>query len=391
MSGSSAASSRVRRIGEIDILRGFALFGILITNVVVLTTVLSFTGTDDDPRHLYDGTIDRFVYAIVDGLFIGRFYLLFAFLFGYSFTLQITAAERAGARPVPRLLRRCLALFLIGLAHVMLLWFGDILTLYAALGLILVLLRKIRPRTAFIAGVVLYLAFVAFSFLPGSGEIEGLRALFDLQAMRAGYTGSPADTFHAQLDTAPVFMLLIWLTQGVPSLGMFLIGMAAGKRRIFENADLLRRWARVGLVAGGLVGLPVSLASLFFASTEGSLPPHWYGVQELVNPVVTLGYMAAVLWLARGRWAGGIAWLAPAGRMAASNYILQSVVMMLVFTGYGLALADRVAPAVAVGIALSTYLMQLWFSAWWLRGHGYGPVEWLLRAATYREWPRWRR
>lgn len=392
---SDPVSSSARRIGEIDTLRGFALFGILVTNVIVMTTLLSFTGPNSDPQPLYDGAWDRLVYGTVDGLFLGRFYLLFAFLFGYSFTLQIAAAQRAGAAPVPRLLRRCGALFLIGLAHVALLWIGDILTLYALLCLILVILRKIRPRTALITGVVLYTLFTLLAFLPsgdsGGSPVAGLGELFDLQRIREQYTGGLTDTFFAQIHLGPVFMLFTWAAQGIPSLGMFLIGMAAGKRRIFEDAELLRRWTPRAMVAGLGVGLPVSLVTVAGETKDAALPWFWPGLQELVNPLMTLGYVAVIVWLTRSRWAGAVARLAPAGRMAASNYIFQSIVLMFVYTGYGLALGDRVPPAGVVGIALVTYAVQLWLSTWWLRGHRYGPVEWLLRAATYREWPAWRR
>ncbi|NNH68886.1 DUF418 domain-containing protein [Nocardia uniformis] len=391
MSDPVVAPSSAGRIGEIDVLRGFALFGILVTNVVVMTTLLSFTGPNSDPQPLYDGTWDRLVYGLVNGFFLGKFYLLFAFLFGYSFTLQIAAAERVGAAPVRRLLRRSGALFLIGLAHVALLWLGDILTLYAGLCLILVLLRKIRPRTALITGAVLYLLFAAVAFIPGSGDIEGLGNIFDLERFREGYTGSFSETFFTQIHVGPVFMLFIWLAQGVPSLAMFLIGMAAGKRRIFEDAALLRRWTPRALWLGCGVGLPISLGTVVMEMKNGSVPSFWYGLQELVNPLVTLTYVAAIVWLARTRWAAPLGRLAPAGRMAASNYIFQSVVLMLVYTGYGLALGDRVPPATVVAIALVTYAAQLWLSVWWLRGHPYGPVEWLLRAATYRQWPTWRR
>ncbi|WP_246023555.1 DUF418 domain-containing protein [Nocardia yunnanensis] len=114
-----------------------------------------------------------------------------------------------------------------------------------------------------------------------------------------------------------------------------------------------------------------------------ALPAFWYGVQEFANPFLTLGYSAVIVWLTRYRWAGPVALLAPAGRMTASNYIGQSVIMMLLYTGYGLALADCIPPAGVVLLAVLTYLAQLRISAWWLRRHHYGPIEWVLRAATY--------
>ncbi|MGW4243103.1 DUF418 domain-containing protein [Nocardia sp. NPDC004722] len=381
---------RDRRIGVVDSLRGFALFGIVVTNTAVATMLWSSPGVGDELRPIFDSTADRFVYALVDGFFLGKFYLLFAFLFGYSFTLQIAAAQRAGTAPVPRLLRRCLALFVIGLAHVLLLWLGDILTLYAGLCLILVLMRGIRPRTALITGLVLYVGFASLAFVPGNGGMSGLGQIFDLQRMHDGFTGNFVDTLSAQLTFGPRFMLFTWLGQGIPALGMFLVGLAAGKRRIFEDAEWMSRWLPRGLAVGFGVGLPVSAISVIVQSVHGSMPAYWYGVQELVNPLLTIGYVAGIVWLTRYRWAGPVVWLAPAGRMAASNYIGQSVIMMLIYTGYGLALADRIPPAGVVGLAVATYLAQLQISAWWLRRHPYGPVEWLLRAATYRSVPAWR-
>ncbi|WP_431951725.1 DUF418 domain-containing protein [Nocardia lijiangensis] len=384
-----------RRIAEVDILRGFALFGILITNVTVATMLWSFDGTRDDPRPHYQGTVDQIVGGIVDALFSGRFYLLFAFLFGYSFTLQIAAAQRAGASANARLLRRCAALMAIGLAHVFLLWIGDILTLYALLCLILIPLRKLRPRTALITGAVLYALWCLWAFVPGpagGGDVyQELGRLIDLPALREGYTGSFTDTADVQMSLAPAFLLITWVTQGVTSLGLFLIGMAAGKRGLFEDGKTLDRWAPRVVVIGLSLGLPISMVT--FANSVGWLnaPWWWIGVQELVNPVMTFAYIAGIVLLARApRSAPTIARLAPAGRMAASNYIGQSIVLMVLYTGYGFAFADKVPPAVVIGLALLTYMAQLALSAWWLRDHRYGPVEWLLRAATYLRVPAWR-
>ncbi|MEV6279878.1 DUF418 domain-containing protein [Nocardia sp. NPDC051832] len=383
-----------RRIDEIDILRGFALFGILITNVVIATTLFSFVGTRDHPRRQFDGTADHVVHALVGALFEGRFYLLFALLFGYSFTLQIAAAQRAGVSEQARLLRRCAALMAIGLVHVYLLWIGDILTLYAFLCLILIMLRKLRPRTAVITGVVLYALWTGLMALPGSGEglYEALALFIDLPGLHADYVGSSADTFDVQTSLFPGFLLAIWFGQGVPSLAMFLFGMAAGKRGLFEDPGTVRRWTPRVLVAGFGLGLPVSALTFADAMKWVDLPSWWAAVQMAVAPLMTFAYIAAVLVAARSLRTGRFAaWLAPAGRMAATNYIFQSVVMMTLYTGYGFALADKVPPAGVVGLALLTFAAQLALSAWWLRRHPYGPVEWALRAATYLSVPMWRK
>ncbi|WP_067822422.1 DUF418 domain-containing protein [Nocardia inohanensis] len=382
-----------RRIGEVDTLRGFALFGILVTNTVVLTMLISLHGGGSEVTFGFDSGWDRFGYAILEGLFLGKFYLLFAFLFGYSFTLQIAAAERAGARAVPRLLRRSGMLLLIGLAHVLLLWLGDILTLYAGLCVLLILFRKLRARTALITGLVLYALFMALAFLPSAdaGDMSGLGEVLDVARLRDGFTGGFTDTFHAQVATAPVFILFTWVGQGIPAFGMFLIGMAAGKRRVFEDTEFLRRWTPRALALGFGVGLPIALVTIVLWSLHGGVPTYWYGLQELTNPLLTLGYVAGIVWLTRSRWADRIGLLAPAGRMAASNYIAQSIVFMFVYTGYGLGLGDRVPPIGVAAIAVVIYAGQVRLSVWWLRRHAYGPVEWVLRAATYLSVPAWRK
>ncbi|QLY28332.1 DUF418 domain-containing protein [Nocardia huaxiensis] len=375
--------SAARRIDELDILRGFALFGIVVVNTLVVSAMFAPAAGDGVAPPERGGIMDRVVSGLEYAFFDGKFYLLFAFLFGYSFTLQMASAERAAVAPVPRLLRRSLALFAIGLAHVMFLWLGDILTLYAALCLILVLLRGIRARTALIAGLLLYAGYQVLPLVLGGA--------MTLPSFGPGFTGSFTETLAAQVNAAPQAMMQIWQFQGVPALGMFLIGLAAGKRRIFQDRELLHRWTPRALALGLLVAAPVSLVTCACSVLEIAPPTLWPTLQGLVNPFLTLSYIAGLIWLTRSRYADSVARLAPAGRMAASNYIGQSVVCMLIYSGYGLGLAGKVPPAAIVAIATTTFAAQVWFSARWLRGHAYGPVEWVLRAATNLAVPAWRK
>ncbi|MCM6773840.1 DUF418 domain-containing protein [Nocardia sp. CDC159] len=377
------------RIAEVDILRGFALFGILITNAVVLTGILTSDAPMGTERFwVHHDPADRMTDAVIEALFLGRFYLLFAFLFGYSFTLQLEAARRAGASGPWRLLRRCGALFLVGVVHVLFLWVGDILTLYAFLGLILLLLRKIRPRTAIVAGTFLYVVYWLPSFLPGDDDLP-LGEWLHVAQLTSGFAGSAADTFRAQLEVGPRFALLIWFGQGVTSLGMFLLGLAAGKAQLFRDRERLRRWTPRAMWIGFGIGLPVSAITFADVAALVHLPSWWSGVQELINPLMTFAYVAVVLHLSTTRWASATGLLAPAGRMAASNYIGQSVVLLLLYSGYGL--SARIPALAVVALGVLTFALQVVISRWWLTGHAYGPVEWVLRAATYGVIPRWRR
>jgi uncharacterized protein len=374
------------RIAELDALRGFALFGILITNVVVVSALFTAAaGKGGVP--LFQSTTDKAVLTMVDILFLGKFFLLFSFLFGYSFTLQLAAAARAGVSAVARLSRRCGVLFLIGLAHVLFLWVGDILTLYAALCLILLALRGIRPLVAALLGGGLLLASAALALSPDEDDSADLGSL-DFVWMHEAFTGGPQDTLTGQLTVAPEFMSAIWWGQGPPALGMFLLGLAAGKARLLDGGRPLPAWL-VRLQWIGLASGAAMAVWLVVRMDESALPGHGDAVQLLTNPLVTGAYMVTVVRIAR-RDDRVARVLAPAGRMAATNYIAQSLVFALLYTGYGLALVDQVPPLGVVSLAVVTFVLQLTASAWWLRRHPYGPVEWLMRAATNAQFPRWR-
>ncbi|MFG3439369.1 DUF418 domain-containing protein [Nonomuraea sp. NPDC047897] len=369
------------RIHEIDALRGFALAGILVANI----------GFFADPGYAVAGSMPipggPVAYA-VSALVLTKFYILFSFLFGYSFTLQMRAAERAGASVRARTVRRCLGLFAIGLAQGLLLWVGDILTLYAVLGLILLALRGIRPRTAVIVAMVvigvltlLWLALAVLSGLEGGAGAAAAPDPAEASRIMALATGGPLDVLRMQLELYPPLAAAIWLFQGPTALAMFLLGLAAGRTRLLEEPE---RWAHLlGRVqwAGFGVGLP---GGVLFALTQGSNGPAellGLAVNTVTSPLLTAAYVATLLRVVRRFPAVGRS-LAPAGRMAASNYLGQSVLACLVFTGYGLALAGRLAPVAVMGVAAALYTVLLLLSAWWLRSHRYGPVEYGLRRLT---------
>jgi uncharacterized protein len=302
-----------RRIGEVDALRGFALFGILITNVVVAVTgIRSIQGGTFDFTYTFASPVDQAVSAVVDAAFVGKFFVLFSFLFGYSFTLQLGAAARAQTPAAPRLRRRSAALFAIGVVHAALLWFGDILTLYAALGLLLVALRNITPRTAVTAAGCILLAFAALQFLMTSGGGGNAEMPFDVQALE-GYRGDPQDTLAAQLTIAPFFAVVIWFTQGPPALAMFLLGLAAGKHRLLEDMPALAQWLPRIQWTGFLVGGSVAIWSVLAA--EGAQPPGYVGaLTAFTNPLLSAAYVATLLRLTqRPVGARLLAALPPAG------------------------------------------------------------------------------
>ncbi|MCJ0868711.1 DUF418 domain-containing protein [Streptomyces sp. AP-93] len=397
MSATAAAharTDRLARIPEVDALRGFALLGILLVNALMMAGPYGPGGAVDPGA----SALDRTVEGIIQTFAVGKFYLMFSFLFGYSFTLQQDSAAREGASAVPRMLRRSLGLLVLGLLHAVLLYTGDILMTYALLGLILIAARTCSPGTALRAARIVYGCTSAFLLLLGLGslfmsdaEAAGLNELpAEFAALVADYRGDPASVVRANLGQLPDALLAVPLMGGFV-LTAFLAGLYCGKRRLL--ADTGRHAARMRriCVLGVAVGLP---GSLFMAlAAGGALGPRWFLFGSVVGmvtaPALTAAYVCGMLLFMKTAPGGRVALLlAPAGRMALTNYLSQSLVMALVFTAYGLALYDRLGAAVVALGALALYGAQLALSKHLMARHRYGPVEWLLRVVTLARLPR---
>ncbi|WP_433254474.1 DUF418 domain-containing protein [Streptosporangium sp. CA-135522] len=368
-----------RRVHEIDAVRGFALGGILVANIGFFADPRYAVGTGAMP--ISEGPVA----LVVSTLVLTKFYVVFSFLFGYSFTLQMRAW---GEKVTTRMLRRCLGLFVLGVAHGFLLWIGDILTLYAVLGLLLLAMRGIRPGTAVKAGCwiigvmsVIWLLLAGLTLLDPGGAAATVPDAAASARAEALFTGSPLSFLRFQAETYPPLAAFVWIGQGPMAMALFLFGLAAGKSRLLEEPG---RWAHLVpriLWLGYGVGLPTAVFFTWSSQASGAVELVGMAVNDVTSPLLSAAYVVTLLELVKRVPAIGAA-LAPAGRVAASNYIGQSVLACLVFTGYGLALAGELAPTAVMGVAAAIYAILLTLSAWWLRRHRQGPVEWALRRFT---------
>lgn len=324
-----------------------------------------------------------------------KFYLLFSFLFGYSFTLQMDSAARAGARFVPRMSRRLAGLFVLGLAHAVLLFTGDILMMYALCGLVLLAARNAGPAKAWRAalwvygvagGFLLLVALGAALFDPGDlSESAAAKA-----ELTAAYRGGFTEVVGANIRALPEIVAALPLMGGYV-VAAFLVGFVAGRRQWLGAAVLTDR-ARLRRIF--LTGLAIGVPGAVFAAagTAGPLPERWelfgLAVGLAAAPALSAAYATGLLlWFTTPSGAATARVLAPAGRMALTNYLTQSLVMALAFSGYGLGLYGRTGAAAAVSGALVLYACQLALSGWLMQRHRLGPVEWLLRALTLWAWP----
>lgn len=400
----SSPAPAVGREHAIDALRGFALLGILMVNAGSFASTYFGVGVVDPA---FSRPVDHAVRWWVSFIFETKFYLLFSLLFGYSFALQMDSAERSGSAFVPRFLRRLLGLLLLGLAHAWLLFAGDILVTYALLGVLLLTWRGLKPMAATVLALALLgmvaggwglLAWLVAHVPPIEVPVAELHA--KAQQAAQAYRASALDAIAQRgRDMADGVWFVLVFVQGPCALAMFLLGLAAHRSgflaRVAQQPARLRRWMAWCLPVGGAGALFYATAQVGTSSVQQ--PEHVVlaalAVDLATAPFLTFGYVALLLWLLQHGPVGprlGAA-LEPAGRMALSNYLLQSLVGATVFTAYGLALVGRVAPWLVVLGVLTLYGAQLVWSHRWMATHAYGPVEWWLRAFTLWQWPAWRR
>jgi uncharacterized protein len=395
-----AASPARTRVDVLDALRGTAILGILLYNVA------DFTGyefiTDAQRASLPASGVDGPVGFAREWLVQGKFYSLFSLLFGIGLGLQLGQAPSLDTRR--RIRRRLLILLAIGLAHSVLIWFGDILVTYAVLGLVALAACHSRqaPTLArwglalLVSPIVLYGALLALVLaLPAPSTPPGADEALP-PAIAAAFAAMPGGSYLEVVTGNAVLSAAGWgrrlLIMALPRiLGMFLIGLwvvrsgwlaRIGRPGPAEHA-VLARLARMGL----LIGLPLAAAGAWLGGSGAPRMPTLQGwleitVEAVATPLLAVAYAAVLV-----RWhAAAPSRLAPAaavGRMALTNYLMHSILGVALFYGIGLGLWGTVALAPSMAGAVGLVGLQALVSTWWLRRAYFGPVEWLWRQGTY--------
>ncbi|WP_433164189.1 DUF418 domain-containing protein [Kribbella sp. CA-247076] len=386
----SQVQSRTR-IQDVDALRGFALLGIVVVNITFAASGFPIHLAEDPA---YQSWLDQAVHWVSATFVDMKFYLLFSFLFGYSFQLQLESAQRAGAAFRPRMLRRLGALFLIGALHGIFLITGDILSVYALIGLVLLAMRRVRDRTALIvAGAIYAYLFVSLGstalFLDTSSFLDPAGAVVAAHETTANLGGSFGEVIGEHVQALPTYGLSLLTVQGPTTLAAFLLGLVAGRRRLL--ADVTGKEAVLRLIQ--LVGFVVGITGgMIYASGGGNGDTGAVLASVLTAPFLTAAYVATLLRVMHSTQGQDLRRvLAPAGQMALSNYLGQSVATMVIFTGVGFGLVGQVSPLETMGFAVAIFAVQVVLSHLWMSRYGYGPVEGVLRAVTNATAPTWQR
>ncbi len=393
--------TKAERIGSIDVLRGFALLGILIVNMAGFARVPS-AYLNPASGGAFEG-LDMWIWSAIYLFADTKFISIFSMLFGSGIAMMSDRAADRGLAGGRLHYRRQFWLLVIGLAHAYLIWHGDILVAYALCGFILYPLRRLCPRRLLwiggcaVAFVVPFWALAGMS-IPYWPEADRMAAAAEwapprevLDAEIAAFRGSWTDQLPVRapiafaLQTAAFLGLFVWRAGGLMLIGMALyrLGVLAATR----SAAFYRRMAVLGIAAG----LPLSAAGVAYKLHHGFAWEKAMFQGALFNYAgsigVFLGYVGLVMLAVRsGRFPALRKRLAAVGRMALTNYIAQSLICTFIFYGHGLGLFGRVSAAGQVGIAVAIWALQLAWSPWWLQHFRFGPLEWLWRTASYMTW-----
>jgi len=398
------------RIQVIDILRGFALLGVILVNT------WEFQNWSLPWRIQYEevwtGAADHVAMWGITFFVEGRFYRLFSFLFGLGIALQLGRAEQRGAPFFAVYRQRMLVLLLFGLLHVLLRGNEDILSAYAVMGFFLLLFRKFSPRALLVIALICLLSAWVQDAVRDARRYDSLTApqvseqtlqererdeattrTRREEIVRVRLEGTLGDNVAYNMQSFARAMSsespLDWF--GYEEYVMFLLGLYAGRRRIFENIrahlPVIRKLLWWGL-ALGVVGMAIGLAVeemvapdppfQYFAGRVGTLF-YLVGLQAF-----SLFYASAIILLVqRETWKHRLAPLGEVGRMALTNYLLHTVIHVAIFFGVGLGLYGKVSPVAGVGVTFLMYASMILLSVWWLKHFRFGPAEWLWRTLTY--------
>lgn len=385
------------RIEIIDILRGFALLGIIIVHF----TEQYYAGQPPDSavgfgaKNIADNIVQGFSGILVQG----KFFMIFSFLFGLSFFIQL---DKSSSSPsfLLRFAWRLLVLFAIGFVH-HLHYRGDILTIYAILGFGLLLCYKLPDRALLLIALLLVFnipsvgarlyqaAFSVDGNSPFNSDQKELQLYFDtlksgsyLSILKANFYEF-GFKFDFQVSSGRIYI----------TLGLFLLGLYAGRKNFFEKweeqIDWIKRLMKTSLwtILGCIVFTLTFFGGMQLAGMKISQQLNWaIGglVYDVFNACLATFYVMGILLLFRKKkWKPRLMQLYALGRMGLTTYLMQTLFGFFIFFSLGLGLLGTLGALPCLLIGLAVYAFQIFFSKWWLKNFRFGPVEWLWRSLTY--------
>jgi uncharacterized protein len=394
-----------------DVLRGFAILGIFIANL----NSFSFYGEGLPPAPYLLPEADKKM-SFLHHMFIeGKFYSIFSLLFGWGIALQIKRGAASGTDPLPTIRRRLFFMLLLGAIHLMI-WTGDIVFFYGMLAFILLPLRKFSNKTLLITGSILILLPILLYWLkmtwPALRYPENqlnkandhlsnilLPEFQNINSREALVEALKRVTWWDMLKNNIAgafgrFSHLLFVSRVPKVLGMFLIGYVIGRSDFYRNLAQYKKLLYIIIAAGLLVGLPANyflakqmqhhMGDYFQMKQNGLYQTICYALGVVPLALAYVGIFMLCFKTQAGKKILGF--MAPAGKMAFTNYIMHSLIGNFVFFSAGLGYMWKVGPVYYTLFGIIVFIFQVIVSTIWLKYFNYGPVEWVWRSATYKKW-----
>jgi uncharacterized protein len=380
-----------QRIESLDILRGIAIFGILLVNMK------SFSGPDSPIRALsyeyFNQSYNIWTNVLLEFFVQGNFITMFSFLFGFGMILMSERAKENNRSFLPVFLRRQFVLLLFGAVHVLFFWYGDILVTYAVVGVIMLLFYRLPRKALLVTGLVmitaysLFMSVLTYDYWTSGAALsyqESLNAQHENEIQKSiqiysegTYSEIMLERIREWTDLNQYFLFFLF---GI--LPMFLFGAYAAKKRRFENNALWKLWGLTLVLGPG----SKIFAVLFFPykGEDWRYDTAMSWGYEFGGAMMSIFYVCSIVLLYRsGKFKRLFNMFQFTGRMAFTNYLTQSVISTFIFYSYGLRYYGEYGPLTGVIIAVIIFGLQVLFSTWWLRNYKMGPLEWIWRTLTY--------
>lgn len=380
------------RIVALDIIRGIAILGIFLVNMPSFFSPMLYV----DMKSYWTETRDIVVMNGVDIFAQASFYTLFSFLFGYGFIIFTNRVAEKNLSVPKYFSRRLVVLLIIGVIHAFLIWHGDILITYALCGFILLVMRKMSPKamvwTALLIIVIpttlMSLMMLLVTMTMGDANIYSTLEVYAAQSLEVYANGTFMEITNQRISDWSFVNIANFFFIVLSVLPMFLFGAAAAKsnwlEKVEENLSGMKKlWVITFILALIFKLLPYYTEHNF--ATE-------YLQDGIGGPASAVFYFLTVVLMTRKRM--GLKLLSPfqyVGKMSLSNYLFQSVVCSLIFYSYGLGLYGSFTPFQGIWLVLGIYIFQIIISKVWVSNFHYGPMEWIWRAGTYGNRPKFKR
>ncbi len=394
------------RIISIDALRGFALAGVALVHMVEQY----IAGPHPDGfMEGVNGIPDQIIQGIIGIFFTGKFFALFSILFGLSFSIQMESARNKGQKFGGRFIWRAALLFVIGYVH-QLFYRGDILTIYAILAPFIIPFYRVSSKWILITAGLIFLGiprFIAFAIF-GAESVTGVHSMMDnnhelvKNYIETISTGSLSEVFYlnatygmlTKIDFQVSFFGRFYYT-----FAYFLVGLWLGRTGLFKDLSAFSKrikdtmlWSIGALIISfGLVVATFATAPqpIDFSTWQFALGMNFMDwVSVSMSSIILCGFL---MLYQKDSWQRRLAFFAPYGRMALTNYVMQSIIGTFIYFGWGLGYIGQFGALICFLMGIGVIIIQTLFSKYWLKSFKYGPLEWLWRCGTYLKWQPFKR